>query len=320
MKKYLRTCQLPLGLVLIIITACNNGGIANKSLHTSISTASNEKVATNKIFNCQTQTINSLANSVKLEKMFCTNNGNTRSFVAHVLHIIDINQVDIINIGLSNKNDKNLLPLTEIASKSKISSKIIAGINGGYFNMTTRGYKDEMCKEKTYKDYGAGNSYLFINKEDWSKNCTTRPVMAYSPGVVPMLVSKLNKDMSLSGFKDVITSAGGGGPTLLINGQIKIDNGEYPWLTRIAPRTAIGTKGVEGTNKGMATLVVIDQGITINELANFMKYELLQDNAMNLDGGGSTTMCAEKNCSKVINTPKGGLPRRIHDGVFIIKR
>ena len=73
-----------------------------------------------------------------------------------------------------------------------------------------------------------------------------------------------------------------------------------------APRTAIGISG-EG-NK--LVIVVVDgrqplysQGATMSELAEIMLF-YGADTAMNLDGGGSSTLVAEKGLGvKVLNSP-----------------
>ena len=84
----------------------------------------------------------------------------------------------------------------------------------------------------------------------------------------------------------------GSGPMMLQDGQ-RIDMGTGAFVTLRHPRTAIGTSGnkvylvtVGGRSKGNSL------GVNLNELANILKW-LGAENALNLDGGGSTTMYIE---------------------------
>lgn len=84
----------------------------------------------------------------------------------------------------------------------------------------------------------------------------------------------------------------GSGPMMLQDGQ-RIDMGTGAFVTLRHPRTAIGTSGnkvylvtVDGRSKGNSL------GVNLNELANILKW-LGAENALNLDGGGSTTMYIE---------------------------
>lgn len=84
----------------------------------------------------------------------------------------------------------------------------------------------------------------------------------------------------------------GSGPMMLQDGQ-RIDMGTGAFVTLRHPRTAIGTSGnkvylvtVDGRSKGNSL------GVNLHELANILKW-LGAENALNLDGGGSTTMYIE---------------------------
>lgn len=110
----------------------------------------------------------------------------------------------------------------------------------------------------------------------------------------------------------------GGGPYLIRNGEIFIDNQKFSrnFLWTKAPRTAIGY-----TKSGNLILVTIDgrrkgfsEGATMYELAIIM-YELGCYNAMNLDGGTSTQMVYN---GKLVSHPavKGGA--RVTNALMII--
>ncbi|KPK28965.1 MAG: hypothetical protein AMJ61_00255 [Desulfobacterales bacterium SG8_35_2] len=98
----------------------------------------------------------------------------------------------------------------------------------------------------------------------------------------------------------------GAGPALIMDGGIKITSDEEVFfgtsIPRTHPRTAIGY-----TNKGELIIMVVDgrqeksRGATLEELAELM-LDLGVVEAMNLDGGGSSTLVVDNN---LINLPAG---------------
>jgi exopolysaccharide biosynthesis protein len=103
------------------------------------------------------------------------------------------------------------------------------------------------------------------------------------------------------------------GPPLIVNGQKTIKRGDGGW--GIAPRTAIGQR-----DDGTVILLVIDgrragsMGATLRDVQDiFLKYGV--KNAVNLDGGSSTTMYFN---GKVINKPSDGLGERAVASVFMV--
>lgn len=103
------------------------------------------------------------------------------------------------------------------------------------------------------------------------------------------------------------------GPPLIVNGKPTITKGDGGW--GIAPRTAIGQK-----ETGEVLLLVID-GRSLNSLGATLKDVqdiLLQYgavNAVNLDGGSSTTMFFN---DKVINKPSDKLGERTVPSAFMV--
>lgn len=125
-----------------------------------------------------------------------------------------------------------------------------------------------------------------------------------------------NSDPDWSGVKEAIS----GGPYLIKEGEIYIDEEEenirFKDEDKYAPRTAIG---VSKENK--LYLITVDGrqpdysvGLSLVELAEFLSDFGLY-NAINLDGGGSTTMVID---GKVVNKPsdKEG-EREISNGLLI---
>lgn len=115
-----------------------------------------------------------------------------------------------------------------------------------------------------------------------------------------------------------VVEAAGGGPFLVRNGAAYIDSARQqmkPDVTaRRAPRTALGV-----TRDGQMLLVAVDgrqpfsTGATLQELAQIL-LSLGAYNAMNLDGGGSTSMVLR---GLVVNSPSGGAERPVANGIAV---
>ncbi|HCA48700.1 MAG TPA: hypothetical protein DEP45_15510 [Armatimonadetes bacterium] len=114
-----------------------------------------------------------------------------------------------------------------------------------------------------------------------------------------------------------LAQAIGGGPRLVKDGQKHITASPERFrpdvYAGVAPRTAIGI-----TAAGRLLLVVVDGngqrcGMTLDELASTM-IKLGARDAMNLDGGGSTTFVAD---GRLINGPSDGAERRVANALLI---
>jgi hypothetical protein len=111
----------------------------------------------------------------------------------------------------------------------------------------------------------------------------------------------------------------GGGPMLVQSGAISIDAAAERFPASFTdvrhPRTAIGR-----TAEGDVWLVVVDgrsessSGCTLAELAQVM-LEYGCANAMNLDGGGSTTMTIQ---GLTVNHPSDGTERAVANGIVVL--
>jgi hypothetical protein len=116
-----------------------------------------------------------------------------------------------------------------------------------------------------------------------------------------------------------VEQAVGGGPWLVRDGRIAVDSGAESFdassfvLSRHA-RTAVGIDAA-----GQMLLVTVDRraeasrGASLDEMARIMK-DLGAVNAMNLDGGGSTTMSIY---GGVVNAPSDGRARPVADMLLV---
>lgn len=110
-----------------------------------------------------------------------------------------------------------------------------------------------------------------------------------------------------------------GGPYLVMNGQIYIDekeqNFKFANKDTYAPRSAVGVG-----KDGKLYLIAVEgkkenhtSGFTLKQLAKFLKTIGLKD-AINLDGGGSTTLVLD---GKIINKLSDHHERKISNGLLI---
>ncbi|MDO8684832.1 MAG: phosphodiester glycosidase family protein [Armatimonadota bacterium] len=115
-----------------------------------------------------------------------------------------------------------------------------------------------------------------------------------------------------------VVQAVGGGPWLVRYGEVYVDGEAQKFDSKIVlgkhPRTAIGMTA----NKEMLLVTVdgrqwISNGMSLPELARFMK-SLGAVTAVNLDGGGSTTMSIK---GLVVNSPCEGVERTVANGLLV---
>jgi hypothetical protein len=104
------------------------------------------------------------------------------------------------------------------------------------------------------------------------------------------------------------------GPLLIQNGEIDLSEKGFAHAAARHPRTAAGI-----TRDGKLLFVVVDgrsqasAGMTIAELAQFLQ-ELGAYQAVNLDGGGSSTFYAQ---GRIWNQPSDGRPRPVSDALLL---
>ena len=108
-----------------------------------------------------------------------------------------------------------------------------------------------------------------------------------------------------------VRAALGGGPSLVSNGKVQVTADEEVFfgtsIPKVHPRTACGY-----TAEGKLILLVVDgrqeasRGVNLAELALIMQ-QLGCVEALNLDGGGSSTLVAG---GRLINRPEGGRAER----------
>ncbi len=214
---------------------------------------------------------------------------------------IDIIEVDIASpeievVSIDAINESRREKVIDLAKRSRA----IAAINAGFFNMKT----------------GASSSHFELDDVMHAVNhpdAPPRSTMGLTDGesqsaVMSILDSKGKPLFNEDGWKHV-AHAIGGGPGLIRDGKHTVMNnfegfGKEDFVEKRHPRTAVGFNSrtkrmfwvtVDGRQPGWS------EGMSLIELTQLMS-DLGCDNAMNFDGGGSSTCVVN---GKVINRVSG---------------
>ena len=134
------------------------------------------------------------------------------------------------------------------------------------------------------------------------------------------LGERVSLDYQVNSPWDAVQHAVCGGPQLISDGNIAITGNQEKFSHSIVsgrhPRTAVAL-----TKRGDLLFVVVDgrskrnSGMTLKELAMYLQ-RLDAQNAINLDGGGSSTMVVR---NQIVNSPSDGRERPISNGILITK-
>jgi exopolysaccharide biosynthesis protein len=229
--------------------------------------------------------------------------------------------VNVIDLDLSVVSLRPARTASDSSYESVLSmgsrTGALAGVNGGFFCYTD----DDICSPLACKappkcppGVVTPRSLLIIDGGLKSANCSTRTTFGLTPKGVPMI----QQIAAGSGWPG-IAYAVGAGPNLVTAKVRKITQEGFCWYGEQAARTSIAIAGT-----GHVLLVTFDQGypaatgMTIDMLADFLVKELQVVSAMNLDGGGSTTMYYN---GAIVNNPSdkscGGCCRCVYDGLFV---
>lgn len=194
----------------------------------------------------------------------------------------------------------------ETTSQIAENNNAVAAINGGAFT--------DQSSNSLWTGNGGFPSGLIMSGgkvvyNDLGENGTTDLIGITKEGV--MIVGKYSvSELEEQGIQEALSF----GPSLVINGKMTPMSGDGGW--GIAPRTVIGQR-----KDGAIILLVIDGrgvtslGATLKE-AQEVIYKLGAVNAMNLDGGKSTTMYYD---GEVINTPSYSMGERTIPTAIIVK-
>lgn len=224
-----------------------------------------------------------------------------KKFDGYILLISDPTRV---KIGYTKKMGKE----GERTSKIAEDHNAVAAINGGGFSDNTGGSWGGTAAIPSGILMVDGKS--IYNSVDESCKCST--VGFDSKGRMYVGKHSINELKSL-GVKDALSfDLPGVDSILLVNGksQIRGDGGAGP-----APRTAIGQR-----EDGTVVMLVVDgrqllkNGATLQDLVQIMLEQKVK-NAINLDGGSSTTMYYD---GEVVNNPSDIYGERVVNNAFYV--
>ena len=176
---------------------------------------------------------------------------------------------------------------------------------------------------------GINADFFFINSDYHPEGLAVKNGVLISEGAAGRPYFAITKDnkaiIGASGTQadtDSIFTAVGGSHIILENGQIKDTDMEDSFGYTAHPRTLVGIK-----KDGTVILVVIDgrqksvsNGASLEKCANLM-IALGAYDAINLDGGGSSTMIVlDSGEYSVKNSPSDGKLRNIYNSLLVVER
>ena len=268
--------------VSIIIATCSFGVVSNKS---------GSNILGEKGVQASTEVKDDSIESYKIDNP---------KFKGYYLEIKDPKRV---KIGFTSKLMIEGETISQIAEKNNA----IAAINGGGFtDVSADGVKWAGNGGTPVGTIMTGGKVIYTDLKDDEK---TDLFAITKKG--QLIVGKLSlNDLSEIDAEEALSF----GPSLIINGKMTDMKGDGGW--GIAPRTAIGQK-----KDGTIIMLVIDGrgieslGATMKEVQEVM-FKLGAVNAINLDGGKSTTMYYD---GDIINTPPNSMGERTIPTAVIVK-
>jgi hypothetical protein len=191
----------------------------------------------------------------------------------------------------------------------------IAGVNGGFFCYET----PSLCSSSASQCPAVCTGFSLLKQGGSlrSTNCSEQSQPAYwrTTFGVQGIGAPMFQPIAPGADWPGMTAAVGAGPTLVALSPggpvVDVTQEGFGWECQRHPRTAAGL-----TLDSKLVLVTVDSpGLCLSDLASFLIQQFSVYSAMNLDGGGSTTMVIQ---GKIVNTPSGNGERAVYDGIFIV--
>jgi hypothetical protein len=251
---------------------------------------------------------------------------------------VNVIDVDLSQPGISAKPVQATGGAYETVTSMGARTGAVAGINGGFFcngsdDICTLSVAQPSCDATSCAGFDApasgpctepsGLSLLQIDGQSLSTNCkTSRATLALDP-----LGRTATIEDVAAGATCAQPNAIGAGPMLVVPpeadggpGAASIADESFHWPCTTHPRTAVAID-----DRGHLLLVTFDgghgaAGITLPQAASYLAGELGARQAMNFDGGGSTTLYVRgRGLANVPSTDGASGPeeRRVYDGLFV---
>lgn len=221
------------------------------------------------------------------------------------IHVYELSDDEFLDVDLGERFKLERLS-TIMKNKIKAGEKVVAGINGGFFNFN--GSSEHLglyIDEGLYYTQPSGNFVDFIY---------------YKDGKVEIRNMQGYDQKELSRLQAEAHWAIGTSYSLIQNGKVNLENSsKFSHSTVRNPRTMFGHKGKNFILAVADGRTSNSRGLTANQQAQVM-LELGCTSAVNMDGGGSSTMAVTENgVVKVKNKPSGGTERAV-GSVMLVKR
>ncbi|UZQ49664.1 phosphodiester glycosidase family protein [Clostridium kluyveri] len=235
--------------------------------------------------------------SIEMEEV-----SDRKKFKGYMLIVHDPTRV---KVGYSKK----LGVAGELTSKIAKDNNAVAAINGGGF--TDRSSEDSEWTGTGGKPTGILMSEGNVISNDINDDDQKTQAMAITNKGQLLVGSYSLNEMKEKGVTEAISFE----PALVVNGKGTIKSGDGGW--GIAPRTAIGQR-----EDGAMLFLVIDGrqtksiGASLKDVQNIM-LEYGAVNAINLDGGSSSTMYYE---GEIINNPCDPLGERSIPSIVYVEK
>lgn len=228
---------------------------------------------------------------------------NEYRYLDTTIYVVDVYADDVSQIATALAKDTYGKNVTQTTSQIASNTGATVAINGDMYGSRESGYV-------------VRNGVLY---RDTVSSASQEDLVIYADGSFDIICEGdvSAQELVEAGAWQVFSF----GPGLIEDGQITVsENDEVDRAMASNPRTAIGY-----VSQGHYVLLVADgrtsasEGLSLYELATFMRDELGVTCAYNLDGGGSSTLYIE---GEVINNPtssgRSSKERKVSDIVYFV--
>lgn len=227
------------------------------------------------------------------------------------IHVLDVtlNESNTLGIGLSASNEPSTFRNTVTLCNE---NDAVAGINAGYFEAGGADKDPYIRINGTTMQAGhtSGVSVHFANAALLIHN---NVASVRRLGTSGSTLNQVAAAIPVAEAENIIVC----GPMLIIDGVIDIVSPTNSHNTSSVARTGLGVAA-----DGRVIMVTVDHnnganGVTTEQLAKILQ-ALGAVNAMNFDGGGSTTMFVKDHgTGGLVNLPSGGVQRNVRSVVYV---
>ena len=230
---------------------------------------------------------------------------NGKPVLAYVLEV-DLSKLDVLNATPNYSDEIHNAKATTLDAMKSVAAAgydVVAGVNADFFRINS--------------DYSPQG--LCIKQGKMLSGPNSRPWFGITKDGQPVMGTASDYSKYAGKLREAV-----GASTVLLRGGI-VENVGYTSDSKADrhPRTLVGARA-----DGTLLIVAVDgrqstlsNGATFSDLA-MMMLELGATDAVNLDGGGSTTFitCAESGKYSIRNSPSDGSLRKVYNSLVVVKK